>query len=478
VAKYSSTGALTWIHTAGGNLGDYGHAISCDGTNYVYVAGEIEGVNNLITFPGSSITLTSVGDNDIFVAKYDLDGNLLWATSAGGYYNEKALGVTQDAAGNVYICGEYEDSCKFNASTMITGAGVLDIFVAKYDANGIFQWVRTAGSPGRDEAQAIKCDAAGNVYISGFYSNGMVAGSNTYSTSSGVYYDVFLAKYDTNGNLQWMQTEGGDYDDVGWSVTMDNNGLIYISGEFNAAAYFGSTQLITSGNADVFVACYNNAGVIQWAKRAGGPLNDRARGIGTDGTNLYITGQFGGTAMFDAASITSADSSDVFFASMTNSGSFTGAASIGGPADGPESLGYESGTAITAKDPNTIYSTGALLDGGMCGTFSLTPYTRTDVFVTKITSLVAGTREFKADPNDFYIYPNPGTGNFILYSGKTYPDVDITIYNCLGQTVTKRSNKSLSKLNIDLSNENNGVYFVEIKSENKTVATKKLVVNN
>ncbi|MCW3076749.1 MAG: hypothetical protein JWO32_1358, partial [Bacteroidetes bacterium] len=93
VAKYTPSGALSWIRTGGGTLGDYAHANYSDGTN-VIIAGEIEGVNNPIAFQGSSITLNCVGDNDVFVAKYDGAGTLLWAKSEGWFKGEKALGVS------------------------------------------------------------------------------------------------------------------------------------------------------------------------------------------------------------------------------------------------------------------------------------------------------------------------------------------------------------------------------------------------
>jgi hypothetical protein len=475
LVKYDPSGNLTWIRTYGGALGDYLDAVTSD-ANYIYVAGEIEGYGT-ITFPGSTVTLQGQGDNDILVAKYDLNGNLMWARSSGMKYNESAIAVACDPSGNVYISGHFSDTTKIGTTTLY-GNTLKDFFVAKYDANGNFLWVRQGGGPGKDDAKSIVCDAAGNVYIAGFYSSGAMIGSTTYSTTSGMYDDTFVAKYDTNGNLMWVQTAGGDYDDVIWGMTIDAAGMLYVTGEFNAAAYFGSTQLITAGNADIFVACYDGNGAIQWAKRGGGPLVDRARGIGTDGTNLYVTGQFGGTALFGTSAVTAGDSSDVFFASMTNTGNFTAAGSITGPADGPESLGYEAGNAITCKDGSNIYATGAILDGGVCGSYSLSPYSRTDAFVVKMTSLLASTHEAKADPKDFYVYPNPGNGNIMIFSDKVYPDADVTVYNALGQVITKRSSKTLSKLNIDLSNEQNGIYFVEIKSENKTVATKKLVVNN
>src|SRR5581483_6431159 len=98
------------------------------------------------------------------VAKYDLNGTLLWAKSEGSYNSEKAEGVCLDNAGNIYICGHWTDSLTFNGTTTLMGAGAEDIFIAKYDANGNFQWARGVGGPGRDEVKGVHCDAAGNVY--------------------------------------------------------------------------------------------------------------------------------------------------------------------------------------------------------------------------------------------------------------------------------------------------------------------------
>src|SRR6476646_11432891 len=66
LAKYASDGSLTWVRTGGGYSGDYARILACDKTSHVYIAGEIEGLNNTISFPGSPITLTGHGLNDIF----------------------------------------------------------------------------------------------------------------------------------------------------------------------------------------------------------------------------------------------------------------------------------------------------------------------------------------------------------------------------------------------------------------------------
>lgn len=383
LAQYSPSGNLNWIRTAGGVLGDYATAVSCDGSNYVYIAGEIEGVNSNIIFQGSTTTLTSVCFNDIFLAKYDLSGNLIWAKQAGWWHNEKALGITQDQAGNVYICGFFNDTTMFE-STQILGYGKNDIFIAKYNSLGDFLWVKKAGSSERDEAKFIKCDPAGNVYICGMYSDGCSFGTQTLASPNG-YFNTFLAKYAPDGTLKWVKTSGGNYDDVAWGLTMDNAGKIYIGGEFNDALIFAGSQLSTTGSSDVFVACYDSLGTELWAKKAGGNYEDRARGIGSDGTKIYITGQFSTSASFGTHVVTGSDTSEIFISALNNTGTFLWATSVGGVADSVETLGYESGNTICADASGNVYASGALLDGGVFGSTSVDEWGRTDVFITKIT---------------------------------------------------------------------------------------------
>lgn len=383
IAKYTAGGTLEWIKTAGGTLGDYAQALYCDGTS-LYISGEIEGYGNVISFENSSVTLTCVGDNDLFLAKYDLAGNLLWAKSEGGNYSDKALGITADASGNVYICGYFKDAINFGGTAPLTGAGDRDIYLAKYDSNGNFLWVRNAGSAGRDEAKSVICDPAGNIYITGMHSASVTFGSTTLTAPNG-YVNMFLVKYAPDGSVIWAKTAGGDYDDVGWSMTMDASDKIYITGEYNAYALWDSQPLTTSGSAEVFVACYDNAGNAQWARSAGGPIIDRARGIGTDGTDIYITGQFAMNATFGSHTVTGVDSSEIFMAKISNAGNWEWAIAVGGPVDSVELLSYESGNAICADAQGNVYATGALLAGGTFGSMSFNPYSRTDAFITRIT---------------------------------------------------------------------------------------------
>ena len=474
VARYDAAGNLTWIKTAGGSLGDYAHALATDKANYLYIAGEAEGVNETVTFEGSSVSFVTEGDNDIFLAKYDLNGNVIWAKNDGWYNSEKALAVACDNSGNVYIAGLFKDTTRLGG-TIFNGKGKQDIFIAKYDASGTLLWVDVAGGPGRDEARGLVCDAAGNVYMCGMYSDQCMMGSQTLSSANG-YYDMFIAKYSSSGTPLWVQTGGGDYDEVAWDITIDDAGLLYVTGEFNASAMFGSTQLITSGNADVFVACYDQSGGIQWAKDAGGPLIDRARGIGTDGSSIYLAGQFGSTATFGSHQVTAADSSDIFFVSLDNSGNFIGAISVAGVADSVETLGYESGIAVCGDGAGNVYGTGSMLDGGVFGSTSMNEYDRTDYFITRIAQL-SGVKPQKELSNPFAVYPNPAHGSLTVQLPSTAAsEVEVRLYDCLGQLVVERREPRFARKTFDLSTYVSGVYVLEVKLGADNIVRERIVI--
>ncbi len=519
LAQYSPSGSLNWIRTAGGYTGDYATCVATDGTSAVYIGGEIEGSGAIIKFVGSNITLKCEGSNDIVIAKYNMSGTLLWARRAGGPYYEKALGITVDKYGNVYACGLFQKRAKFGGTTTVYGRGDNDIWIAKYDSNGNFLWVRTAGSGGRDEAKGIKCDDNGNVYITGLYKNGCKFGSQ-YLYAPGSYMQCFIAKYSPSGNLQWVKTGGGSWDDIGWGITyMD--GLLYIAGEFNGTSSFSGKSIYTTGRADIFVACYDQGGNILWINKAGGKSADRARGIGSAAGKLYITGQYGGYAKFGPYSKTAADHQDIFMACLDKYGTFKWVMAAGGGADKPEDLGYESGNTICAEANGNVYASGAMLDGASFGSTYLSRWSRTDVFICKIKTgsassksdsleekraitaleelmpeedlidadIMEETDEFNnaiaektagnadnlknkfADEN-VIVFPNPSAGNITVDIPGREAEADILIYNCAGQMIQSRRIKAPSQVNLDLSSENKGIFFLMIRTEGAVVKRK------
>jgi hypothetical protein len=279
------------IASSGGTGIEYGFAIALDASGNMYITGHYYATT---TF--GSISLTSAGSSDIFVAKYNSAGTVQWVQSAGGTSSDIGQGIALDASGNVYITGAYQGMATFSTTTK-TSAGSYDIFVAKYNSAGTVQWVQSAGGTGSDFGFALALDASGNVYITGYYAGTATFGT-TSKTSAGSS-DIFVAKYNSAGTVQWVQSAGGTGSDFGFAIALDASGNVYITGAYLVTATFGSTTKTSAGSSDIFVAKYNSAGTVQWVQSAGGTNIDDGRNIALAASgNVYVTGYYYDTASF------------------------------------------------------------------------------------------------------------------------------------------------------------------------------------
>ncbi|MEO8086805.1 MAG: T9SS type A sorting domain-containing protein [Bacteroidota bacterium] len=256
VVKYDASGNVLWATRAGGTSSDVGIGISSDAGGNVAITGYFYSPS--ITFGNTTLTNASVGQPDIFVVKYDTSGNMVWASSAGGTGMDLGIGVSTDAGGNVILTGWFSgSSITFGNSTLIS-AGSLDIFVAKYDASGNVLWAISAGGTDEEEGGAISTDAAGNVVVTGFFYSPSITFSNITLTSAGLA-DIFIVKYDASGNVLWATSAGGTDDDDCRGISTDAGGNVFVTGIFYSPSItFGSTTLTNTGFIHMFVAKLDN----------------------------------------------------------------------------------------------------------------------------------------------------------------------------------------------------------------------------
>jgi len=186
VAKLDSSGNWLWAKQAGGTSPDYGWGIAIDSSGNSYVTGYFEGTASFGT-----TNLTSSGVQDIFIAKLDSSGNWLWVKQAGGNNWDVGFGIATDSSGNSYITGLFAEFASFG-STTLTSSGQDDIFVAKLDNNGNWLWVKQAGGISSDEGFAITTDSSENSYVTGYYQGTASFGSIELTSSGG--NDIFIAK--------------------------------------------------------------------------------------------------------------------------------------------------------------------------------------------------------------------------------------------------------------------------------------------
>jgi hypothetical protein len=356
-----------WAISAGGNLEDWGWSVSVDSNGNPYVTGEFEGTASF----GSTV-LTSSGSSDVFVAKMDTNGNWQWATGAGGGSIDRGMDICVDSDGNSYVTGDFEGEASFG-STVLTTNGWGDIFVAKLDTNGNWQWAKHAGGPWHDCGVGISVDSDGNSYVTGVFDDNASFGDIVLTSSDG--WDVFVAKLDTNGNWQWAKQGGGD---SCWSISLDSARNSYITGNFWVNASFGSTVLTSSGSSDVFVAKLDTNGNWQWAKQAGGSGSDDGVGISVDSDgNSYVTGDFWDTASFGSTVLTSSGWGDIFVAKLDTNGNWQWAKQ-GGGADHDQSF------YVSADSNGNSYITGGFRGTGSFGGSVFTSSGDWDVFVAKL----------------------------------------------------------------------------------------------
>lgn len=228
IVKFDSSGNALWAKKAEGDFGDYCNSISTDANGNSYITGYFK--SPTIIF--DSITLTNSGNPNTFVAKYNVNGNLLWAkcNSVGTAYGKS---ISHDSNGNCYVTGFFNSNYVIFGGITLAGAGLEDFFILKYDSLGNVVWAKSAGGPGAEEANSIKTDFNGNSFLTGFFGSSMMIFGNSILINTGGV-DVFVAKYDSLGNAIWGQKAGGDKNECGNSISIDENENSYITGYFNS----------------------------------------------------------------------------------------------------------------------------------------------------------------------------------------------------------------------------------------------------
>jgi hypothetical protein len=349
---------------AGNQIINYPNAVITDASGNVYMTGGYTGTSDFD--PGAATAnLTSVGNKDIFITKFDIAGNYVWAKSIGNSGNDVGLSIAVDVSGGVYVIGVYQGTVDFDPGAGITnlgGSGLNNSFIAKYNADGSLAW---AGAlTGSDVYSAgIALDASNNVYVTGYYQGtcDFDPGAAVANQTNAGAYDIFVAKYSSTGTYTWAKKIGGDGYEQSVGIAVDASSNIYITG------YFGTTtldfdpsantaNLTRLGGTDMFMAKYDASGNYVWANNIGGAGNPNVRSIVLDASaNIHVAGTITGTADFDpsaaTANLSTSSSTDIFFAKYTSAGAYTWAKSLAG--SGPDEC-----YSIAVDASSNVYITG------------------------------------------------------------------------------------------------------------------------
>ncbi len=291
--KIDKKGQRNWVKSGGGSLAiaDVGRCVVYDKQGYLYVTGSVSGTSN---FDNSKSD--GRGLKDIFLAKYDTTGKILWVKNFGGAGDDEGAALDLDSEGNIILVGYYSNKTANFGSFSVKSFGGKDIFISKLTSEGEVIWVRRAGNAMiDDQAFSVKVDPDDNILVVGGAGVSYFEGqynSDEIGFSPLGQDDAFLAKYDKDGIPVFVNRYGGRSSDKAFRVGLDNEGNIYVGGTFKDTVTFYNEVLGTIGSIDeIFVLKTDPEGKTLWAKSAGGSKHDYLKDMFvTENGDVFICG--------------------------------------------------------------------------------------------------------------------------------------------------------------------------------------------
>jgi hypothetical protein len=255
LSKFDNTGKLMWIKYFPSDIDYFISKIAIDKEENVFITGYFKGT---IDFDGTKIT--ALENDDIFIAKFDKNGQTLWAKRAGGTLKDQAFGIATDNQGNAYILGQYEGSAVFKDTTIIS-KGQIDLFLAKYNLTGDLEWVHSIGGNYSEYACSISINPLNDIYIA-VRSDSWVCYADNLSISPG---ENFTAKYKTDGTIdKFIKLP------YGTNQIFATSKNLFITGDYRGGTIFGTFTL--NGPIDQYATVISKLsfnGDFIWSKQSG-----------------------------------------------------------------------------------------------------------------------------------------------------------------------------------------------------------------
>ncbi|MEJ5317934.1 MAG: hypothetical protein WHS63_13065, partial [Tenuifilum sp.] len=294
----------------------------------IYVIGSYKShfILNGVTYngyPNSSSTKL-----DIFIAKFDSDGNVAWVKTVGGSEGDQPDDLAIDASENLYVSGFFQGTCDFGTGNTLTSDGGNDGFLAKYNSNGVLQWVRKAafGSSGNERVSAITVGKDGNLYVAGMsQSTSFTVGDGTNGqnyTNADSNRDLFTASFTPAGVYRWSkQIPGNNNSSLFRAIAVDETNSLYVGGALAGTLTLDGTPYTSAGSGDIIlVKASPTDGTTIWVRKGGSTLDDQLNSIAVYDNFTYIIGYIQGTGTIDSTAtqqssqFTTAGGNDIFVA--------------------------------------------------------------------------------------------------------------------------------------------------------------------
>lgn len=367
VVKYDPYGNFQWVRLFGGTGPDRGYALSVGTDQHIYVAGYGKYYSGWKT--GSVLH-----SRDATMLRLRPDGSLHWGHAVDGDVYSEALDVEADAQGNSYFTGLFKTEGYFGNDTII-GNGQADVYFCAFDSSGNLLMLESFGSSGEDHPLGIGRDAAGNIYIGGYYSATFSLAGSTLPASGGT--EGFVAKFSPSGMPLWARPLWGPGNSQVDAIAVSPAGEVSLACRFADTLKVSGNTLVPQ-NDDICIARYDSVGNLLWLRHTATPSFQFTEDIERDRLgNLYISGFFYDQFSFDTVSVASGGIEDGFLLQIDSLGQFKHLRTLSGPDS-------EFIFDIWVDKALNVYTTGSFIGNMTLGPDNLSSVNLThDIFTAK-----------------------------------------------------------------------------------------------
>ncbi len=417
ISKFDQNGSFQWVLQIGGSNSDACLMVKLDPLGNIYATGYFSGTVDFD--PGTGIfNMTANGTGDAFIIKLGVNGNLIWAKQVGAIGTTVGNGIAIDNSGNVLIAGQYGSTCDFDPGPGVfnlTSAGSNDAFVLKLDANGNFLWAKSLGGTSSEYAHDIDQAGANGIIVVGEFQGAadFNPGSGVFSLTSNGMRDGFAVMLDNNGNFVWASQYGAADNDRIFKSTSDQNGNVYLVGNFRNTVDFDpgpSVYNLSAGtSSDGFVLKLDATGNFQWAFKIGSSsVSEFTYDIHyTPNSDLMVVGGFSNTIDIDPGpaiyNLVAQWGEDGYLAKYDTSGNFVYAQHFTGNSN-------QKAYSVSVNNSGIIAVSGHF-DGTSdidptAGTFNVTSNGILDAFTVRLVECVNTNNTFSAFDCTTYTVPS------------------------------------------------------------------------
>jgi hypothetical protein len=465
LAKYDPSGNELWVRRLGGwnsYTNEYIRVYYDKVTDHIFLTG---GFSGEIDF--GSYVLSSGGGNDVFLVKYDLEGQCVWAVSGGGTGDDLSNIITFDNLGNIFMTGTTTDTANFGTNIIPAGG-----FIAKFDPEGNCKWAKNKFAWISYFDSKIRIGGI-KVYNSDIYLGGSVSVRDTVridtilTGGTGMLRSLVIC-LDSNGTAKWVKEGFSKITESLSDIAIDNSGNIYQTGSFHDSIVFGGNVIKAPGSHEMFLVKYDKTGRFLWAR------NSQSNGAYTEGLgltlnndgNVFTTGSYTGNTYFGDFYIHSNGLDCMFLAGYDSLGKCLGVYHFFN--------GY--GTGLTHDSDGNLFLSALLSGSATLGSKTYNTYGGYDLIIAKC-SEITGIEEPEKDlSNRLLIYANPTTGKCNI----TIPDeflnekkLTLQVFDSQGRLVQQAPVEITDgKIRLNIEAQAKGTYTVILSNGKKSYSGK------